>query len=102
LAPEAETNDGLLDIVAVPHGKRAELNKYLGRRINGNEPTLKLRRHRGSHLQIEWESSPVHIDDIRWPHGQKAVAVKSHAITIKVDPGALVFLAPRAKKRRAR
>jgi diacylglycerol kinase family enzyme len=100
LAPEAETNDGLLDIVAVPHGKRAELNRYLAGRINGAEPSLKLRRHRGANLQIEWESSPVHIDDIRWPDGQKPMAVKSHAITIKVDPGALVFLAPPAKRSR--
>jgi diacylglycerol kinase family enzyme len=102
LAPDADTNDGLLDIVAVPRGKRAELNKYLAGRINGAEPLLKLPRHRGAHLQIEWESSPVHIDDMRWPNSHKSVAVKSHAITIKIDPGALVFLAPPAKSRSPR
>jgi diacylglycerol kinase family enzyme len=102
LAPEAETNDGLLDIVAVPRGKRAELHKYLAGRINGAEPSLKLRRHRGAHLQIEWETSPVHIDDMRWPDIKKPVGVKSHAITIKVDPGALVFLAPPAKGSRSK
>jgi diacylglycerol kinase family enzyme len=96
LAPDAEINDGLLDIVTVPHAKRAELSRYLAGRINSGEPSLKLRRYRGHHLQIEWESSPVHIDDMRWPDDDKPVAVKSNAITIKVEPGALVFLVPKA------
>jgi diacylglycerol kinase family enzyme len=100
-APEADTQDGLLDIITVPHGKRAELSKYLAGRINGTKSLLKLPRRRGSHLQIEWESSPVHIDDMRWPEDHKAVTVKSHAITIKVDPGALVFLTPPIKRSRS-
>jgi diacylglycerol kinase (ATP) len=100
-APEADTQDGLLDIITVPHGKRAELSKYLAGRINGTKSLLKLPRRRGSHLQIEWESSPVHIDDMRWPEDHKAVTVKSHAITIKVDPGALVFLTPPVKGSRS-
>jgi diacylglycerol kinase family enzyme len=102
LAPSATTNDGLLDIVAVPHAKRAELNKYLGNRVNGAEPALRLRRHRGKFLQIEWENSPVHIDDTRWPDDHKEVKIKSHSITITVEPGALVFLIPSEKRRRAR
>jgi diacylglycerol kinase (ATP) len=100
-APEADTQDGLLDIITVPHGKRAELSKYLAGRINGTKSLLQLPRRRGSHLQIEWESSPVHIDDMRWPEDHKAVTVKSHAITIKVDPGALVFLTPPVKGSRS-
>lgn len=102
LAPEADPKDGFLDIITVPHGKRAALSKYLARRINGAEPLLKLPSCRGRHLQIEWESTPVHIDDMRWPGDRKDVPVKSHAITIKVDPGALVFLIPPVKRRRAR
>ena len=100
-APEADTQDGLLDIITVPQGQRAVLSKYLAGRINGANSLLKLPRRRGSHLQIEWESSPVHIDDMRWPEDHKAVTVKSHAITIKVDPGALVFLTPAVKRGRS-
>jgi diacylglycerol kinase (ATP) len=101
LAPEADTKDGFLDIVTVPHGKRAALSKYLAGRINGAVPSLKLPSRRGRHLQIEWESTPVHIDDLRWPEDHKGVPIKSHAITIRVEPGALVFLTPPEKKRRS-
>jgi diacylglycerol kinase family enzyme len=100
LAPAAKMNDGLLDIVGVPHRKRSELAKYLGNRINGTEPVLRVRRRRGQHLQIEWESAPVHIDDFPWPDDPKRVSVKSHAITIQVEPGALVFLIPAEKPKR--
>jgi diacylglycerol kinase (ATP) len=99
-APEADTKDGLLDVITVPHGERAELSRYLSGRIDGTQSLLKLPRRRGSHLQIEWESSPVHIDDMRWPEDHKDVTVKSHAITIKVDAGALVFLIPPVKRGR--
>jgi diacylglycerol kinase (ATP) len=94
LAPEADTKDGLLDIITVPHEKRGKLSEYLAGRMNGSESPLGLPSRRGAHLQIEWESSPVHIDDMRWPEDHKAVTVKSHAISLKVDPGALVFLIP--------
>jgi diacylglycerol kinase family enzyme len=100
LAPQADTKDGFLDIITVPHRKRAELSKYLAARIDGEEPSIKLPSRRGRHLQIEWESTPVHIDDLRWPKNHKAGPIKSHAITIKVDPGALVFLMPPEKRGR--
>jgi len=102
LAPQADTKDGYLDVVTIPHGKQTMLSQYLSRRIDGENPRLKLPSRRGRHLQIEWESSPVHIDDIRWPCDKQDVRIGSHAITITVDPGALVFLAPPAKGRRTR
>jgi hypothetical protein len=48
----------------------------------------------GRHLQVEWESSPVQIDDGPWPKKEDASPVLSHAIDIKTEPGALVFLKP--------
>jgi diacylglycerol kinase family enzyme len=102
LAPEADTKDGYLDVVTIPHGKQTMLSQYLSRRINGEKPRLKLPSRRGRHLQIEWEISPVHIDDIRWPGDKQDVRIRSHAITITVEPGALVFLTPPAKRRRPR
>ena len=100
LAPQADIKDGFLDIVTVPHRQRAKLNKYLSRRIHGDAVLHGFPSHRGRHLQIELDSSPVHIDDMRWP--QEGVALKSHAITIQVEPGALVFLTPPVKTRRTR
>ena len=102
LAPAADTQDGYLDVVTIPHGKQAMLSQYLSRKIKGEKPRLKLPSRRGRHLQIEWESSPVHIDDIRWPGDKQDVRIRSHAITITVDPGALVFLTPPVKGRQAR
>jgi diacylglycerol kinase (ATP) len=102
LAPEADTKDGYLDVVTIPHGKQTTLSQYLSRRIDGEKPKLKLPSRRGRHLQIEWESSPVHIDDIRWPGDKQDVRIRSQAITITVEPGALVFLTPPAKRRRPR
>ena len=102
LAPAADTQDGYLDVITIPRGKQALLSQYLSRRIKGETPKLKLPSRRGRHLQIEWESSPVHIDDIRWPGDKQDVRIRSHAITITVDPGALVFLTPPVKGRRAR
>ena len=99
LAPQADIKDGFLDVVTIPHGQRAKLSKYLSKRISGEDMVHSFPTHRGRHLQIELESSPVHIDDVRWP--EEGVALKSHAISIQVDPGALVFLTPPVKGRRS-
>ena len=96
LAPEADTKDGLLDIVTVPSSQRAKLRKYLAGKLNGAELWPELPRHRGRHLQIEWEVSPVHIDDRRWPDDDKSPRIRSHGISVEVDPGALIFLVPDA------
>jgi diacylglycerol kinase (ATP) len=101
LAPEADTQDGLLDLVAIPFRKRADLAKYLKGWNRESAPMSKSRRHRGRLLQIEWDGSPVHLDDSAWPDAGKPLPVTSHAITIQMEPGALVFMTP-AKERRSR
>lgn len=99
LAPEADTQDGFLDLVAIPLRKRAELAQYLKNWSRDSAPLSKSRRHRGRLLQIEWDGSPVHIDDAAWPDAHKPLPVKSHAITIQMEPGALVFMTPAEKQR---
>jgi diacylglycerol kinase (ATP) len=102
LAPEADTQDGLLDLVAIPFQKRSELAKYLKGWTRESAPMSKSRRHRGRLLQIEWDGSPVHLDDSAWPSGDKPdLQVKSHSITIQMEPGAVVFMIP-DKARRSR
>jgi hypothetical protein len=49
---------------------------------------------RGRHLQVEWQGSPVHLDDRPWPEENDKNPVLSNAVDIKIDPGALVFLTP--------
>jgi len=92
LVPRAEVNDGLLDVVFVPEAQRAKLTKYLSDRINHKSPRQKLTVRRGQHLQIEWENSPIHIDDTTWPTRKDRTPLRSNAIDIRVDPAALVFL----------
>jgi diacylglycerol kinase family enzyme len=100
LVPRADINDGYLDVVFVTKNERAKLSRYLSNRINGTNSRANLTVRRGRHLQIELKDSPIHIDDTPWPKGKDRTALRSNAIDIKIDPGALVFLIPVEKRRR--
>jgi diacylglycerol kinase (ATP) len=95
LVPRAETNDGLLDVVLVAKAEQAKLRQYIADHLGHKRSRVSLTVHRGRHLQVEWKSSQVHIDDMPWPEDEDAIRVPSIAIDIKIDPGALVFLKPR-------
>jgi diacylglycerol kinase (ATP) len=99
LVPRADINDGFLDVVFVTEGQRAKLKKYLSNRINRKHSRANLPVRRGQHLQIEWQNSPIHIDDTTWPKGKDRTPLRSNAIDIRLDPAALVFLTPADEKR---
>jgi diacylglycerol kinase (ATP) len=99
LVPRADINDGLLDVVLVTKRERAKLSKYLSDRIKRKNSRANLTVRRGRHLQIELKNSPIHIDDISWPKDEDRTPLRSHAIDIKIEPGALVFLTPVDQKR---
>jgi diacylglycerol kinase (ATP) len=101
LVPGAEINDGFLDVVFVTEAQRTKLKKYLSDRIKHKKPPANLTVRRGQHLQIEWENSPTHIDDMIWPKRKDQTALRANAIDIRVEPAALVFLIPSSEKRRA-
>jgi diacylglycerol kinase family enzyme len=101
LVPSADINDGFLDVVFVTKSERAKLSKYLSNRIDGKHSRVNLTVRQGRHLQIELKNAPIHIDDTAWPKDKDRMALRSNAIDIKIDPGALVFLVPMEKKRRA-
>ncbi|HEY7321007.1 MAG TPA: diacylglycerol kinase family protein [Candidatus Binatia bacterium] len=92
LVPGAEINDGLLDVVFVPKDQQAKLSQYIGDRLRGKRSRARLKVRQGRHLQVEWASSPIHLDDRPWPQDENTCPVLSNAIDIKIDPGALVFL----------
>jgi diacylglycerol kinase (ATP) len=94
LVPRAQTNDGLLDVVFVAKGEQAKLRRYISDHLQHKRSRVKLTVRQGRHLQVEWKSSQVHIDDMTWPEDKDAQKVRSMAIDIKTDPGALVFLKP--------
>jgi diacylglycerol kinase (ATP) len=96
LVPSAKTNDGLLDVVLVAKGEQAKLRRYISDHLGNKRTRVKLTVRQGRHLQVEWKSSQIHIDDMTWPEDKDAKKVLSMAIDIKIDPGALVFLKPGA------
>jgi diacylglycerol kinase family enzyme len=99
LVPQADASDGFLDVVMVTPGGRPKLSSHLSDLLKGKGTRPKLKFRRGKQLQIEWESSPVHIDDMPWPHKDDEPVIKSNAIDVKVQPGALVFLIPKTRRR---
>lgn len=92
LVPRAEINDGLFDIVFVSKAEKTKLSQYITNRLEHKPARGGLTVRRGRHLQVEWEISPVHIDDMPWPEDKDDCSMRSNAIDIKIDPGALVFL----------
>jgi diacylglycerol kinase (ATP) len=100
LVPRADINDGSLDVVLVSERERTKLSKYLSDLLNGKKSRANLTVRRGQHLQIEWKNSPIHIDDTPWPNGKKRTELRSNAIDINIEPGALVFLTPAETRRR--
>jgi diacylglycerol kinase (ATP) len=100
LGPHADISDGLLDIVTVTQRQRDKLKRHLSGALKDKGRREKLSVRRGQHLQIEWQNSPIHVDDWTWPKRKDETPLKSNAIHITVDPAALVFLTPPTDKRR--
>ena len=101
LAPAADTNDGLLDVVLLRRGEEDKLSRYLSHCIKGNSEKAKLTVHRGRHLQIESNGYPIHIDDKAWSIKNDKHA-RPKAISIKVAPQSISFICPQRIRRRPR
>ncbi|MGH7872758.1 MAG: diacylglycerol/lipid kinase family protein [Candidatus Binatia bacterium] len=102
LAPNADTNDGLLDVVLLPRGEERKLSRYLTSCITGKNVKAKLAVHRGRQLKIEWDGSPIHIDDKPWRMDNKGKRARSNSIDVKIAPHSVVFLCPQKTRRRPR
>jgi diacylglycerol kinase (ATP) len=102
LVRRAEFNDGFLDVVFITKDEKAKLRKYISDHMKGKVSSANLTIRRARHLQVEWENYPVHIDDKPWPDGKDQTAFRSHAVDVKIEPGALVFLVPGKKARAAK
>jgi diacylglycerol kinase (ATP) len=100
LAPDAELDDGLLDLVLLTEGERAVLRKYVTKRLEGRPARLALPRRRGQRIEVTWPGSRVHVDD-RIEPGEKDAASgrwwsegRRVTIEITVEPRALEVLVP--------
>ena len=95
LAPEARTDDGWFDLVAVPPSKRAVLSAYFDARLAASESPWPVKPRRFRHLRISWDGAPLHFDDKLWPLEN---APSSAEIQIMVQPSALEVLLPETRQ----
>lgn len=91
LAPDADPGDGLMDLVLLPPGDKAELLEYLTAHLKGELRPPGLSVIRGRRLQIEWEGSDIHIDDRIWPEMEAEVETPA-LIEVELIEGAISFL----------
>jgi diacylglycerol kinase (ATP) len=72
VAPAADPNDGLFDLVCIREENREGLIRYMGGLLTETLVELPSVEHiRGRHLQWEWDGFPVHVDgEVRPSAGQ--------------------------------
>jgi diacylglycerol kinase (ATP) len=94
LAPDADPGDGLFDVVCLTRGAHDTLDRCLQECKEGNRAPTGLPVRRGKQIHIEWEGTPIHIDDQAWPENGAKYPPSSTAIDITVEPQSLEFLTP--------
>ncbi len=89
LAPEADPNDGLLDLIMVSPDQQVGYFGYLGNLVQGRFTDLPNVSHRRVRkVAFEWDGSPFHTDDL--VHERETV----ERLEIEVWPAALELWLP--------
>jgi diacylglycerol kinase family enzyme len=94
LAPEANLEDGLLDIVLVPVGAQDQLQRYLSDCKEGREGMLNLPVYKSRQVQMVWDGWRIHIDDDVWPAHDATLPTSPARIDVQVYAEPLWFLTP--------
>lgn len=104
LAPDADPNDGFLEIVCVHNDERTPFVSYVtGLLTQGFDKVPNVRRYSGRKLEVEWTGFPIHVDADVHPrketngdlNGQlEAMAAERPILTIEVLPHALELWLP--------
>ena len=92
LAPAADPGDGLFDVVCLTRGAHDTLDRCLEECKEGNQAPTGLPVQRGKQIHIEWEGTPIHIDDQAWPESGANFPPSLTVIDIAVEPQSLEFL----------
>jgi diacylglycerol kinase (ATP) len=95
IAPDTKAGDGQLEVVLVPESQRGKLVRYLDHWQENRERVSLLPSRRGKHLQIEWTGFALHIDDKLRPKKKADADEVAGLIDVRVDGGAVEFLAAR-------
>ena len=94
LAPNADPGDGLFDVVCLTRGAHDTLDRCLEECKEGSPAPTGLPVRRGKQIHIEWEGTPIHIDDQAWPESSANYPPSLTVIDITVEPESLEFLTP--------
>ena len=94
LAPAADPDDGVLDVVLVSNDERSQLKRYLSDRVEGKSDCAVLTVQKGRHLHIECEWFPIHIDDDIKLKKKPPTPFSSSVIDVTLDSAALEMLVP--------
>lgn len=94
IAPTSDPTDGMLDVVLVTERERNELHKYLASWRQGVMSAPAFATHQGSHLQLDWDGSALHVDDLAWPPEELKHPVGPARIDIRAKRRALEVRVP--------
>lgn len=94
VAPGCDPGDGLLDVVLVAEKDRDTLLDDLANWRRGRFVPAQLPTYRGSHLQIVWHGSSLHVDDEAWPAVGEGPYPVPAVIDIRVKKHALHVALP--------
>ena len=86
LADGADPSDGSFDVVTAREEDRAELDRFLRRRLEGGEGRLALPTRRARSIEIEGGWEHVHLDD------QVRAGAGARTLSIRVEPATLELL----------
>ena len=83
IAPAADSNDHILDVIMVREEDRDKINSYLESTLTSNPLPFPVPPIKTDKLKLQWYGSRVHVDDdlLNFPgSGEMCIAVKSQAL----------------------
>lgn len=90
LAPNAQSDDGLLDLVLIPAREREALAQYLADCQNDRQCNHPFPIYRAHNIAIRWQGKYYHIDDTAHKTGKPVemeIGLRRKALRILVPPG---------------
>jgi diacylglycerol kinase (ATP) len=88
LAPDAQPDDGVLDVVLVSEKDKRKFATYVANKIDGIESSADFTVIKARKVDIGWEGTHVHVDD------EVLKINKEKAVEIEIKEGLLEFLVP--------